>query len=139
MGYYVQMQSVDFDIPETPDVLEALRSVNEKFDLDYLENDLTSVENLFNALGFEIDSFDLTGTGRSTVRLTGYDNKYHEEIDLFLAAVAPFMSEDSYTVWEGDSDDRWRWIIKDGKLYTQQAQEAWDEPYLSEAQTKLLQ
>jgi hypothetical protein len=138
MGYYVQMKSADFDIPETPDVLEALRSVNEKFNLDYLEN-LSSVEKLFNALGFDTDSFDSRETGKPTVRLSGYDNKYYKEIDLFLAAVAPFMPEDSYTVWDGDADDCWRWIVKDGKLYTQEAQEAWDEPTLADAQIKLLQ
>lgn len=137
MGYYVKLEESDFTIPEREDVLAALREMPKKYhDLkrggngtdkwfswmsdEEIEN-ATSVEAIFRSLGFETMSED------GQFVLVGYDNKMGQE-DLFLAVVAPFVSEDSYTEWTGEDGMRWRYVVQNEKLHVQSSTVAWNMP-----------
>jgi hypothetical protein len=83
-----------------------------------------TVAEIFHMLGFE------THTQDGAVNVYGYDNKTGQE-DLFLAAVAPFMPDGSYTEWRGEDGSSWRYVVRDGKLMCQEPVVVWPEakPY----------
>jgi hypothetical protein len=131
MGYYVELEEADFKIPETPEVLAALKAMPAKYKevqrggsfggggtqekwFSWIDDktilDSPTVSHIFEALGFETDTID------GFVHLNGYSSKVGQE-DLFLATVSPFMAEGSYTEWKGEDDARYKYIVKDGALW----------------------
>ena len=144
MGYYVTLIDSDWRIPETQEVLDAVRRIDtdwhelkrggsygangvEESWFSWMNGDWTEVETvaeIFQMLGFE------THTQDGAVNVYGYDNKTGQE-DLFLAAVAPFMPDGSYTEWRGEDGGVWRYVVRDGKLMYQEPTIVWPEakPY----------
>ncbi len=129
MGYYVDLVEADFTIPEREDVLEALRAMPKKYKAlqrggngsdkwfswmsDEEIESAVSVKAVFESLGF--DTFDY---GNNTFALSSYNNKTGQE-DLFLAVVAPFVSEGSFTEWRGEDGETWRYTVTRGQLTVQ--------------------
>jgi hypothetical protein len=129
MGYYVDLVDADFTIPEREDVLEALREMPIKYRslmrggsstekwFSWMNNEeiekAESARSIFDALGF-----DCVDYGNGTFGLTGYNNKTGQE-DLFLAVVAPFVKDESYTQWRGEDGELWRYTVSRGKLMVQ--------------------
>jgi hypothetical protein len=144
MGYYVTLIESDWRIPERADVLDAVRRIDtdwhelkrggsygpngtEESWFSWMNGDWTDCETVaevFHMLGFE------THTQDGAVNVYGYDNKTGQE-DLFLAAVAPFMPDGSYTEWRGEDGSSWRYVVRDGKLMCQEPVVVWPEakPY----------
>lgn len=129
MGYYVDLVDADFTIPEREDVLEALRAMPTKYaslmrggsstekwfswmSTEEIES-AVSVQSVFESLGFEC--FDY---GNNTFSLSSYNNKTGQE-DLFLAVVAPFVEDGSFTQWRGEDGELWRYTVSGGKLTVQ--------------------
>ena len=141
MGYYVDLVEADFTIPESEEVLAALREMPIKYmslmrggsstqswfswmNNEDIENAPTA-QSIFESLGFECSS-----RGDKTFDLIRYNNKTGQE-DLFLAVVAPFVTEDAYTEWRGEDGELWRYTVKGKKLTVQSSTIAWNypEPY----------
>jgi hypothetical protein len=137
MGYYVQLIDADFAVPESPEVLAAIHRMDSdwhalkrggSFGPDGMEQawfswmpdvtSFTTVKDVFEALGFEVYVKD------GSVYLNGYDNKTGQE-ELFLAAVAPFIEDGSFTSWRGEDGESYRYSVWGGKLTYQQAQIVW--------------
>jgi len=139
MGYFVQLIDADFGVPETTEVLAAIH----RMDTDWHElkrggsygpngrehswfswmpglQSLHTVQDVFEALGFEVYVKD------GKVYLNGYDNKTGQE-ELFLAAVAPFVDDDSFTSWRGEDGELYGYKVRDGRLVSQQAYMVWEE------------
>jgi hypothetical protein len=139
MGYYVDLVEADFTIPEREDVLEALRAMPTKYaslmrggsstekwfswmNNEEIEN-AVSAQSVFEALGFDCFNY-----GNNTFALNSYNNKTGQE-DLFLAVVAPFVENGSYTQWRGEDGEVWRYTVTDGKLTVQTPREIqWNYP-----------
>ncbi len=141
MGYYVTLTDSNFVIPETPEVLAAIHDMDTRFDaikrggsfgpegktekwFSWMPQ-LTSFETVrevFEALGFDCAE-DVGGS----VSLVAYDSKTGQE-DLFLAVVAPFVEDGSYTEWRGEDGALYRFVVKDGRLRSQSAVVQWTAP-----------
>ena len=143
MGYYVTLTDSTFVIPETPEVLAAIHEMDTQFDaikrggsfgpdgmtekwFSWMPKDLTkfeTVREVFEALGFECyDSMN----GTDGIYLQSYDSKTGQE-DLFLAVVAPFVEDGSYTEWRGEDGAMYRFTVVNGKLRSQSARIEWTE------------
>ena len=142
MGYYVDLVEADFSIPESEEVLSALREMPKKYYsvmrggssngdkwFSWINNEeiekAENAQSIFEALGFECETGEYSQKG--TFSLKGYNSKTGQE-DLFLAVVAPFMIEDSYTEWRGEDGELWRYTVKNKKLTVQSARVEWNYP-----------
>jgi hypothetical protein len=121
VGYYVQLVEADFTIPESQEVLDALRAMPVKYKEYQRGGDGTnkwfswmsdeeiegaeSVRGLFEALGFDCRDY-----GNGTFSLDGYDDKTRQE-EMFLAVVAPFVAKGSYTQWRGEDGELYRFTV----------------------------
>ena len=138
MGYYVQMVEADFTIPESQEVLEALRAMPKKYKEYQRGGDGTNRwfswmpdEELENAVSvkavFESVGFDIRDYGNGTFGLDGFDNKTCQE-EMYLAVVAPFVADGSYTQWRGEDGEMYRFTVNRGKLTVQTPREIqWGE------------
>ena len=138
MGYYVQMVEADFTIPEREDVLEALRAMPKKYKEYQRGGDGTNRwfswmpdEELENAVSvkavFESVGFDTRDYGNGTFALNSFDNKTCQE-EMYLAVVAPFVADGSYTQWRGEDGEMYRFTVHRGKLTVQTPREIqWNE------------
>lgn len=137
MGYYVQI--IDGELCIHKDKLDAaykaLCDLNKRDDLkngrfpknhfswmdaNYPET-CKDARAVFKALGFDTDI-----TAERHLVINGYDSKTGDEHH-FLDVIAPFCHEGDYLVWQGESSDIWRNIVKDGKLVTQEGRIVFDE------------
>lgn len=139
MGYFVTLIDADFGVPETPEVLAAIH----RMDTEWHElkrggsygpdgmteawfswmpdvTSLTTVQSVFETLGFKVSVKD------GKVWLYGYDNKTGQE-ELFLAAVAPFVKDDSFTSWRGEDGELYGYTVRDGRLVSRQALIVWED------------
>lgn len=57
---------------------------------------------ILQQLGFEMER-----TEDGSIIIGGYDNKTGQE-DLFLNAICPLLTKDSFFVWRGEDGDTWR-------------------------------
>jgi hypothetical protein len=78
-------------------------------DFDY-DSDFTTVE-LLERLGF-----DVTVNEDGDITNLFYDGKTGQE-DLFLATLAPFIEDGSSIDWQGEEDERWRWVFEGGEMF----------------------
>jgi hypothetical protein len=139
VGYYVSLVEADFTIPESEEVLAALKEMPKKYYslmrggssngerwFSWMNNEeiesAPSAQHVFEALGFEC-----VDEGNNTFSLSSYSNKTGQE-DLFLAVVAPFVTEDSYTEWRGEDGELWRYTVKGKKLTVQSSSVSWNYP-----------
>jgi len=138
MGYYVTLTDSQFVVPETPEVLAAIHEMETKYNdlkrgggggkswFSWMPDlrTLTSVKDVFQTLGFHCCINEEGG-----VSLYGYDDKTGQE-SIFLAVVAPFVEEGSFTQWLGEEGEVWKYVVKDGKLHeVAGVQETkWQEP-----------
>ena len=145
MGYYVQLTDADFIINENEETLAAIKAMPKKYKAiqrggngagekwfswmsDESIESAESVQSVFEMLGFECEA-DKYGV-KGTFSLESYDSKQGQE-DLFLAVVAPFVANDSYTEWRGEDGEVWRMAVQYGKLHVQSATLVWNHsmPY----------
>ena len=135
MGYYVRIESVDWEIKETPEALATIREMPKKFHhlkrggsssgekwfswMNDTEIETTeTVQNVFNQLGFETQKTD------DGFQLLGYDSKTGQE-DLFLAVMAPYTVSGSSIEWVGEDNALWRHHISEGKMFVDEATITW--------------
>ena len=144
MGYYVYLTGAYLAIPDTPEVLNALRELDKRDDLkrggmsgaDGTEEKWfswmnepwahhESIEPIFQQLGFDTYRCAIGSDEYKSVQLLSYDSKIGQEA-LFLAAVAPFVKAGSYLEWRGEDGEAWRhYVGDDGKLYVQESEIMW--------------
>jgi hypothetical protein len=74
----------------------------------------------------EMVGFDCGLEEDGTFYLGWYDSKTGDE-DQFLAALAPFSTEGSYLVWQGEDGALWRNEVVGGQMVTKQAKIEWVE------------
>jgi hypothetical protein len=143
MGYYITLEEANFRIPETEQVLNVLKDLNKRDDLktggswengkqtrvwfawmpeDY-DKTVKSVAQVFDLLGFETNTEDYDG---EYVGLTYYNSKAGSE-DIFIEAVAPFVEDGCYLEWRGEEGERWRQVVRQGKIHTQSATTVWSD------------
>lgn len=132
MGYYVNLRSAHFHVPETDSVLQVLKDLNERDDLKHgfeikdgkrkkffagtgpdHDKTWTSVQEVFYELGFDTKIID-EPWGKA-VSLDYYDGKAGQQ-ELFCRAVAPFMDKGSYIEWIGEDGAEEVWVVQDGEL-----------------------
>lgn len=141
MGYYVRIESVDWEIKETPEALATIREMPTKFHhlkrggsssgekwfswMNDTEIETTeTVQNVFDQLGFE------TQKTEDGFQLLGYDSKTGQE-DLFLAVMAPYTVSGSSIEWVGEDNALWRYHVSEGKMFVDEATVTWthSKPY----------
>ena len=143
MGYYVYLTNVSFTIPDTPEVLAALRELDKRDDLkrggsfgdgkedkwfSWMNIPWThheSIEPIFQQLGFDTYRCVVGTDQHESVQLLSYDSKIGQEA-LFLATVAPFVEPGSFLNWRGEDGEAFRhYVGDDGKLYVQESEIRW--------------
>lgn len=138
MGYYIDITEAEWEIPETAEVLDALKGMVTKYhaikrggssngeswfswidDAEILES--PAVQNIFTQLGFGTTATD------SGFTIDNYNNKTGQE-DVFFAVVAPFCKEGSYIEIRGEDGAEWQYSVRDGKLHYAEVRKSFDEP-----------
>lgn len=72
---------------------------------------LSGLAEVLETLGFLVDAID------GDLEIFGYDGKTGDEMDV-LSAMAPFIEEGGYLVWEGEDENIFREDSFDGKKMT---------------------
>ena len=138
MGYYIDLTGAEWEIPETAEVLSALKEMVTKYHaikrggsssgeswFSWMEDSeilgAETAQTVFIRLGFDTLTTDTGFT------LEGYSNKTGQE-DVFLAVVAPFCKEGSYVEIRGEDGSEWQYSVRDKKLYYAEVIRSWDEP-----------
>jgi hypothetical protein len=138
MGYYIDLTHAEWEIPETAEVLQALKESVTKYhaikrggssngeswfswinDKEILES--STVQNIFTQLGFDTTATD------SGFTIEGYNNKTGQE-DVFFAVVAPFCAEGSYIEIRGEDGAEWQYSVRNGKLHYAEVIKSFGEP-----------
>jgi hypothetical protein len=139
MGYYIDLTNAEWEIPETAEVLQALKesvtkyhaikrggsSDGESWFSWMSDEDILKAEKavtIFNDLGFETNETDKGFT------LEAYNSKTGQE-DVFLAVVAPFCTDGSYVEIRGEDGAEWQYSVHDGKLHYAEVVKSFDEPH----------
>jgi hypothetical protein len=130
MGYYIKLVEVRMNIPNTPEVLSALKEINTTYHRlkrgftrisketrhhfswmpENYDKTVTTIEEIFTLLGFECT------TENDYVTIEDYDDKQGQEM-LFIAAIAPYLANGSYMKFIGEDERELYYTIRDGKLY----------------------
>jgi hypothetical protein len=138
MGYYIDLTNAEWEIPETAEVLNALKEMVTKYHaikrggssngeswFSWMDDatilNAESAQGIFTELGFETSSTDLGFT------LESYNNKTGQE-DVFLAVVAPYCADGSYVEIRGEDGAEWQYSVRDGKLHYAEVRKSFDEP-----------
>jgi len=139
MGYYIDLTDADWEIPETAEVLEALKEMPTKYHaikrggssngeswFSWMSDEsilnAESAERIFNDLGFETTSTNVGFT------LDGYSSKTGQE-DLFLAVVAPFCKTGSSVEFRGEDGAEWQYSVRDGVMQYSEVARHFPEPH----------
>lgn len=149
MGYYVDATASEWVVPETAEVLAAIKEMPVKMkriqrggswskggmkeswfswvnDNDILNAE--SVEEVFGHFGFETREIDARFTAHDgpAFEISGYSSKLGQE-ELLLAVVAPFCAEGSYVEWRGEDGEEWMFQVKNKKMVRCEATKTWDD------------
>ena len=140
MGYYIDLTAAEWEIPETAEVLQALKEMPIKYhaikrggssngeswfswmsdaDIEGAEN----AQTIFRDLGF--DTVVSTDGGFT---LEGYSSKTGQE-DLFLAVVAPFCKDGSYIEFRGEDGAEWQYSVRGGRMHYAEVTKKFDDPH----------
>jgi hypothetical protein len=139
MGYYIDLTDADWWIPETTDVLQALKEMPTKYHaikrggssngeawFSWMSDEsilnANTAESIFNDLGFETTSTD------GGFKLEGYNSKTGQE-DLFLAVVAPFCPEGAYVEFRGEDGAEWQYSVRGGVMHYAEVTKKFDDPH----------
>lgn len=76
---------------------------------------------VFQTLGFDVieDAQEL--------RVVSYDSKTGQE-EIFLEAIAPFCTEDSFFEWRGEDGAQWRHTVRAGELLVWESEVVYHSP-----------
>lgn len=139
MGYYIDLEDASWEIPESAEVLSALKEMPTKYHAikrggsssgeswfswmsDETILNATSAESIFTDLGFEINKTE------SGFTLEGYSSKTGQE-DLFLAVVAPFCADGSYAEFRGEDGSEWQYSVRGGRMHYAEVTKKFDDPH----------
>ena len=140
MGYYIDLTAAEWEIPETAEVLEALKEMPTKYHaikrggssngeswFSWMNDEsilnAETAERIFKDLGFDtVPSVD----GGFT--LEGYSSKTGQE-DLFLAVVAPFCKDGSYVEFRGEDGAEWQYSVRGGTMHYAEVSKKFDDPH----------
>lgn len=132
------MQSSDWEVPESAELLATLKEMPVKYHAikrggssngeswfswvnDSEFEIATTAEQIVQAFGFE------TTTNEGSFSIDGYSSKTGQE-DLLLAVLAPFVKEGSEMEWSGEEGEHWLYVVRGGKLWTSGETRKWDDP-----------
>ena len=138
MGYYIDLTKAEWEIPETAEVLQALKESVTKYHaikrggssdgeswFSWMDDSeilgAETAQTVFIRLGFDTLTTDLGFT------LEGYNNKTGQE-DVFLAVVAPYCEDGSYVEIRGEDGSEWQYSVRNGKLHYAEVRKSFDEP-----------
>jgi hypothetical protein len=138
MGYYIDLTNAEWEIPETAEVLQALKESVTKYHaikrggssngeswFSWMDDSeilgAETAQTVFIRLGFDTLTTDLGFT------LEGYNNKTGQE-DVFLAVVSPFCKDGSYVEIRGEDGSEWQYSVRNGKLHYAEVRKSFDEP-----------
>lgn len=77
---------------------------------------------VLRSLGFEVN--DLDGSTGELV-IDGFRGQLEGPADAALAALAPFVDDETILLWEDDNGTRWRYVIAGGQVTEQVPEELW--------------
>ena len=92
----------------------------------WMPEDLSTIPTcgeMLQALGFELSIDGADGV----IVATGYDSKVGDE-SIFIAAIAPWVEDESYFDWGGEEGDQWRWSFVKGEMFVQNGNIVWGTP-----------
>jgi hypothetical protein len=98
----------------------------------WMPEDLSTIPTcgeMLRSLGFEL-SVDVdhgSTVDSGLIVATGYDSKVGDEAT-FLAAIAPWVEDESYFEWVGEDGDQWRWSFVKGEMFVQNGNLVWGTP-----------
>ena len=129
MGYYVSSEGVitvpaenlDAACQALVDLKRGGSSRTEKKPASY-DVVYSTTQEILEELGFDTG---ITEDGSLKLFGFGYDNEIGAG-DVFVEALAPYVSEDSEMIWTGEDAEKWRWTFKDGKMIVQNAVITWE-------------
>lgn len=148
MGYYITMDKSTISVPKEKqdEAYKALCDLNLRNDLktggswprpddiegpnpyvwfswmewDYPEK-YSNLREVLTAVGFEVQETD------DELRVVYYDDKTGCEY-VFLAALAPFMTDGCYSEWRGEDGEEWRHEYRDGRVFGMERIKSWGPP-----------
>ena len=129
MGYYVSSEGVIIVPAENlyaayqalVDLKRGGSSRTEKKPASY-DVVYSTTQEILEELGFDTG---ITEDGSLKLFGFGYDNEIGAG-DVFVEALAPYVSEDSEMIWTGEDAEKWRWTFKDGEMIVQRAVITWE-------------
>lgn len=71
--------------------------------------------------------FDTEEEENGTLLITEYMGEKWGDQQHLLAALAPFIRDNSEMIWSGEDDDRWRYLFRNGTLFVQEEERHWSE------------
>ena len=135
MGYYVSSEGVITVPAENLDAAyQSLVDLNKRDDLKRGGSSRTekkpasydvvysTTQEILEELGFDTG---ITEDGSLKLFGFGYDNEIGAG-DVFVEALAPYVSEDSEMIWTGEDAEKWRWTFKNGDMIVQKAVITWE-------------
>ena len=151
MGYYIVLEDAEWFVPESPELLSALKEMPTKFKaiqrggsynngkeeswFSWVSDDeildAKSVQEIYQAFLFMTREDESKPNG---FWVSGYDNKNGQQ-DILTGYTAPFMAEGSYLEYRGEDNEQWKLIVKNGKqMVTTPKEIQWEEisPWLAE-------
>lgn len=116
MGYYVTMIGGEFYIPgeRAGEAVKTFESLHPDSNMggDSSKPDKERLSDILDGLGFQTDY-----TSDGDILVYGFDGKWRDHIQQFLAALAPIMPDGSSLSFSGeDSGDYFRFVMLNGRL-----------------------
>lgn len=114
MGYYVTMIGGEFYIPgeRAGEAVEAFESLHPDVSIgDSSKTDKERLSDILDGLGFQTDY-----TSDGDILVYGFDGKWRDHIQQFLAAFAPIMPDGSSLWFRGEDGDYFRFVTLNGRL-----------------------
>ncbi len=73
---------------------------------------LPTLQEVFLTLGFEVSDDNEGG-----LTMHNYPHGKTGQEEFFAAAVAPFVENGGYFIWDGEDGEYWKWSFADGKFF----------------------
>jgi hypothetical protein len=124
MGYWIEVNKVYFRLKaeKIPETIKAIKSLHGKEPIsDSSGSHFSWVDNQFYKLNTiqelmaEFRWKPTTGENGDLIDLEFTGQKLGDDEE-FFDVIAPFVESGSYIEVEGEDNDKWRWVFKDGKM-----------------------
>jgi len=126
VGYYIEQRGTRFFVlaEDKPKIVKVLRSLpHRRYDwVDDNFHQLTDIHEMGQAWRWQ---FDTDNDGN--INDIWFQGQKLGDEETFFKTIAPFVRDSSFIEMEGDDDERWRWVFKNGQLYEQDSKLVWGE------------